>query len=68
MEPDRQDRQKALEPSAAQKPRRFRIVKLEDRIAPGKGGATGNQVTCHKCNISLCCYSTGGDRTCGTYW
>jgi hypothetical protein len=38
MEPRREESQKALEPSAAQKPKRFRIVKLEERIAPRRGG------------------------------
>jgi hypothetical protein len=37
MEPHREERQKAL-PSAEPKPKRFRIVKLEERIAPNKGG------------------------------
>ena len=36
MEPRREEQQKALEPNAGQKPKRFRIVKLEERIAPGK--------------------------------
>jgi hypothetical protein len=43
MEPHREEPQKALEPSAAQKPKRFRIVKLEERIAPRRGG--GGQAT-----------------------
>jgi hypothetical protein len=38
MEPHREEPQKALEASTAQKPKRFRIVKLEERIAPTKGG------------------------------
>jgi hypothetical protein len=37
MEPHREE-QKAPEPSAEQKPKRFRIVKLEERIAPSRGG------------------------------
>jgi hypothetical protein len=41
MEPHREE-QKAPEPSAEQKPKRFRIVKLEERIAPSKGGNTKN--------------------------
>ncbi len=44
MEPRREE-QKALEPSAEQKPRRFRIVKLEERIAP-KGKFRASEVTC----------------------
>jgi hypothetical protein len=38
MEPHREEPQKAPEPGAEQKPKRFRIVKLEERIAPSKGG------------------------------
>ncbi len=41
MESHREERQKALEPNAGQKPRRFRLVKLEERIAP-KGGRKTN--------------------------
>jgi hypothetical protein len=29
------------------KPRRFRIVKLEERIAPGKGGNGNGSTSCH---------------------
>ena len=38
MEPDREEPQKALQASAGPKRKRFRIVKLEERIAPSKGG------------------------------
>ncbi len=38
MEPHREEEPKALEDSAKQQPRRFRIVKLEERIAPESGG------------------------------
>jgi hypothetical protein len=34
MEPHREEEPKALEPGATLKPKRFRIVKLEERIAP----------------------------------
>ena len=37
MEPRREGK-KTPAPGAEQKPRRFRIVKLEERIAPAKGG------------------------------
>ncbi len=40
MEPDREEPQKALEPSAVQKLKRFRIVKLEERIAPSAHAGT----------------------------
>ncbi len=56
MEPRREhnentdQRAEAPEP----KPRRFRIVKLEERIAPGNGNGMGSNFTCkcytnHKC-------------------
>ena len=64
MEPRREEQQKALEPSAAQKPKRFRIVKLEERIAPKKGG--GGNVTQHKtCN---CVGPTAIGCTIGCCW
>jgi hypothetical protein len=53
MEPHREEPQKALQASAEEKPKRFRIVKLEERIAPSKGGT-------HKCPT----FTNGGD-TCG---
>jgi len=55
MEPRREEQQKALEPSVERKPRRFRIVKLEERIAPAKV-ATVKQCltrTCYYCNPTL---------------
>ncbi len=45
MEPHREEDQKTLEPSASPKPKRFRIVKLEERIAPGHG-ATDKHYGC----------------------
>jgi hypothetical protein len=41
MDPHREEQPKAPPPSAEQKPKRFRIVKLEERIAPSKGGSNG---------------------------
>jgi len=46
MEPRREE-QKTLQASAEQKPRRFRIVKLEERIAPAKGGNANT----HHCTL-----------------
>ncbi len=46
MEPHREEPQKALPPSAEPKPKRFRIVKLEERVAPSQGGATGATCLC----------------------
>jgi hypothetical protein len=57
MDPHREEPQKALPAGAEQRPKRFRIVKLEERIAPTKGGTNGN--TC-ACGISF-----GG---CGVTW
>jgi hypothetical protein len=44
MEPHREKQKKALESSAQAKPKpkRFRIVKLEERIAPKRGGKGTN--------------------------
>jgi hypothetical protein len=51
MEPSREE-QKALEAGAEQKPRRFRIVKLEERIAPAKaGGTNGPKCYSHQCTM-----------------
>ena len=44
MQPRREE-PKAPPPSAEQKRKRFRIVKLEERIAPGSGGKGSNH-TC----------------------
>jgi hypothetical protein len=53
MEPHREEPQKAL-PGAGPKPKRFRILKLEERIAPSKGsGGTNGKSTC-------ACFTNGG--------
>ncbi len=41
MEPRREEEQKAP-PGIEPKPKRFRIVRLEERIAPAKGGQGSN--------------------------
>ena len=56
MEPHREEQNKAPEPGAEPKPKRFRIVKLEERIAPPKGGKGTNN-----CNHTNTC---GGYFTC----
>jgi hypothetical protein len=70
MEPHREDQPKALEPSAEPKPKRFRIVKLEERIAPTQGGRpTWDVRTCptyvntcicrtvaFPCTVNMCSY------------
>jgi hypothetical protein len=63
MEPPRKEPQKAPPPGAAQKPKRFRIVKLEERIAPSKGGkGTNNSCACGTVNVPTC--PGGGSETC----
>jgi hypothetical protein len=47
MEPRREQNQKAPQPGSERKPRRFRIVKLEERIVPINGG-----FGTHNCAIS----------------
>lgn len=54
MEPYRGVRPNAPEPGAEQKPKRFRIVKLEDRIAPSKGGNTNNCSKLQSCFNTWC--------------
>lgn len=61
MEPHREEQLKAPPPSAEQKPKRFRIVKLEDRIAPQRGGngtgrTNGFNHTCPWCSVGGCPY------------
>jgi hypothetical protein len=61
MEPHREE-QKAPEPGAERKPKRFRIIKLEERIAPSGGGKTNNcdnKFTKGTC-FSNCVCGTGG--------
>jgi hypothetical protein len=53
MEPHREE-QKAPGHGAEQKPKRFRIVKLEERIAPKKGGKGTNNCTAYNCETQLC--------------
>lgn len=50
MEPQREE-PTAPKPPPEQKPKRFRIVKLEERIAPNKGG-NGSNHTCALCGVS----------------
>ena len=59
MESRCEEPKKALEPGAAQKPNRFRIVKLEERIAPAKGGKAT-----HKCFTTPTCVCDTYDPTC----
>ncbi len=57
MEPRREEQQKKPEPGGEPKFKRFRIIKLEERIAPsngGKGGTQGNKKTCGCTDITIC--------------
>jgi hypothetical protein len=64
MEPHREEPQRAPPPGAEPKPKRFRIVKLEERIAPSKGGGTKN---CSNGATACVCAnpSDTGGATCG---
>jgi hypothetical protein len=61
MEPHREEPQRAPPPSAEQKPKRFRIVKLEERIAPRNHKGTQAGVTCPCTNLctggNMCTFS-----------
>jgi hypothetical protein len=59
MEPHREESQKALQASAEQRPKRFRIVKLEERIAPSQGGGHTGVPQCgqYRTAASPCQYS-----------
>jgi hypothetical protein len=57
MEPRREEPRreelKSSEPQPREKPSRFRLIKLEERIAPG-----GSNPHSHKCdNWTLACYA-----------
>jgi hypothetical protein len=47
MEPQREEPKKAPEPGTEPRPKRYRIVKLEERIAPWKGGHGTHNGTCY---------------------
>ena len=62
MEPHREEAQRAPPPGAEPKPKRFRIVTLEERIAPSKGGHGTNNCPA---SVAICpTYNVGGC----TYW
>jgi hypothetical protein len=65
MEPRREkphrEEPKASAPRPEEKPKRFRIVKLEERVAPSKGGnGTTNCPTNNTCNFctAFCVYKS----------
>jgi hypothetical protein len=53
MEPRKEENQEPRKETTETKPRRFRIVRLEERIAPGGGKGNGSKlscgITCKKC-------------------
>jgi hypothetical protein len=53
MERRREENQKAPQPGAERKARRFRIIKLEERIAPTWGG-NGTQNVCGPTHQAPC--------------
>ncbi len=55
MEPHREGDHKALEPGAQRKPKRFHIVKLEERIAPSLKGGNTHANTCTNCATCITC-------------
>jgi hypothetical protein len=57
MEPHREEQPKALPPGAEQRRKRFRIIKLEERIAPSGGGGTKN---CNNHDTKASCVSACG--------
>jgi hypothetical protein len=68
METRREEPPKALESGATPKPKRFRIVKLEERIAPSKGGQ-GTHNGCTPTGTCSCYASCGSCATeCCDVW
>jgi hypothetical protein len=57
MEPRRKE-PKAPTPRPEEKPKRFRIVKLEERIAPTKGGNATHHCTTNCTNYTCATYCT----------
>ncbi len=53
MEPRREEQPQAPPPSAEPKPKRFRLIKLEERIAPKSAGMKGT-------HADLCTYTCTG--------
>jgi hypothetical protein len=53
MQPHREEDQKALDPSATPKLKRFRMVKLEERIAPAPSQTTAC-ITHGPCKTQFC--------------
>ncbi len=63
MESHREEQPKKPETRGEPKPRRFRLVKLEERIAPAKGYANGTHKNCAPTDTCWCtctCTICGG--------
>ncbi len=54
MEPRREER-KTGEARLVEKPKRFRIIKLEERIAPGSASTHGSVCNSNKCTTDPAC-------------
>ena len=56
MQPDSRKEERPAEPrkEVTERKRRFQIVKLEERIAPGGGNGNGSNVDCHTVNGKHC--------------
>jgi hypothetical protein len=57
MEPRKEENEEPRKETTEAKPRRFRIVRLEERIAPGGGNGNGSKVTCGQ---NFTCGKCGG--------
>ena len=54
MEPRKDENKEPRAETNEAKPRRFRIVRLEDRIAPGHGHGNGSNLTCKDFSCKAC--------------
>jgi hypothetical protein len=63
MEPRNDESRKAPEPRKEEKKRRFQIVKLEERIAPGGGKGKGSNIA--TCGNNYSCLAHCSLRGCG---
>ncbi len=69
MEPRREEQSKAPAPGTARKAKNFRIIKLEERIAPIKGGSGSNNCTEVGCATYTCLsVCTASQIRCSNTW
>jgi hypothetical protein len=57
MEPRREE-PKAPTPRPGEKPKRFRLIRLEERIAPSKGGNGTHNCPTKNCTLTGACTGT----------